>query len=55
MTELNKDKRKIVIKDLVKFIIQNIEKYNRIYFEKKWKKNKRGKVINNFEEMFKII
>ena len=85
MTELNKDKSKIVIKDLVKFTNQNIEKYNRIYFEKKMKKkqlleetkkkinivrsiddmeeitndktivkkNKRGKVISNFEEMLK--
>ena len=85
MTELNKDKSKIVIKDLVKFTNNNIEKYNRIYFEKKMKKkqlleetkkkinivrsiddmeeitsdktivkkNKRGKVIKNFEEMLK--
>ena len=85
MTELNKDKSKIVIKDLVKFTNNHIEKYNRIYFEKKMKKkqlleetkkkinivrsiddmeeitsdktivkkNKRGKVIKNFEEMLK--
>ena len=35
MTELNKDKRKMILKELVKFTNQNIEKYNRIYFEKK--------------------
>ena len=35
MTELNKDKSKIYLKELVKFTNQNIEKYNRIYFEKK--------------------
>ena len=35
MTELNKDKSKIILKNLVKFTNQNIEKYNRIYFEKK--------------------
>ena len=39
MTELNKDKSKIYLKELVKFTNQNIEKYNRIYFEKKMKKN----------------
>ena len=38
MTELNKDKSKIILKNLVKFTNQNIEKYNRIYFEKKMKK-----------------
>ena len=85
MTELNKDKSKIYLKELVKFTNQNIEKYNRIYFEKKMKKkqlleenkkkinvvrsidemeeitndktivrkDKRGKIINNFEEMIK--
>ena len=85
MTELNKDKSKMILKELVKFTNQNIEKYNRIYFEKKMKKkqlleenkkkinivksiddmeeitndksivriNKRGKVIQNFEEMLK--
>ena len=85
MTELNKDKSKIYLKELVKFTNQNIEKYNRIYFEKKMKKkqlleenkkkinvvrsidemeeitndktivrkDKRGKIINNFEEMLK--
>ena len=85
MTELNKDKSKIYLKELVKFTNQNIEKYNRIYFEKKMKKkqlleenkkkinvvrsidemeeitndktivrkDKRGKIIQNFEEMIK--
>ena len=38
MTELNKDKTKIIIKNLVKFTVENVEKYNRIYFEKKMKK-----------------
>ena len=32
MNELNKDKSKIYLKELVKFKNQNIEKYNRIYF-----------------------
>ena len=85
MTELNKDKSKIILKNLVKFTNQNIEKYNRIYFEKKMKKrqlleenkkkinivtnlddmeeitsektitkiNKRGEVIQNFDEVLK--
>ena len=83
MTELNKDKSKIIIKNLVKYTNKNIEKYNRIYFEKKMKKrqlleenkkkinivtniddmeeittekiivrkNKRGKIIQDFEEV----
>ena len=83
MTELNKDKSKVILKSLVKFTNQNIEKYNRIYFEKKMKKrqlleenkkqinvltsiddmeeitqqknivkkNKRGKIIQDFDEM----
>ena len=85
MTELNKDKSKVILKSLVKFTNQNIEKYNRIYFEKKMKKrqlleenkkqinvltsiddmeeitqqknivkkNKRGKIIQDFDEMLK--
>ena len=85
MTELNKDKSRIILKDLVKYTNNNIEKYNRIYFEKKMKKkqlleenkkkinivrsiddmeeitndktivkkNKRGKVIQTFEEIIK--
>ena len=85
MTELNKDKSKIILKNLVKFTNQNIEKYNRIYFEKKMKKrqlleenkkkinivtniddmeeitnekpitkiNKRGKILQNFDEVLK--
>jgi hypothetical protein len=85
MTELNKDKSKVILKSLVKFTNQNIEKYNRIYFEKKMKKrqlleenkkqinvltsiddmeeitqqknivkkNKRGKIIQDFEEILK--
>ena len=44
MTELNKDKSKIYLKELVKFTNQNIEKYNRIYFEKKKKKKQ---LLNN--------
>ena len=38
MTELNADKTKAIIKSLVKFTRNNIEKYNRIYFEKKMRK-----------------
>ena len=85
MTELNKDKSKIIIKNLVKYTNKKIEKYNRIYFEKKMKKrqlleenkkkinivtniddmeeitnekiivrkNKRGKIIQEFEEVLK--
>ena len=85
MTELNKDKSKIILKNLVKFTNQNIEKYNRIYFEKKMKKrqlleenkkkinivtsiddmeeitaektivkkNKRGKIIQDFDTVLK--
>ena len=85
MTEINKDKCKIIIKNLVKFTIENVEKYNRIYFEKKMKKrqlleenkkkihivtsiddmeeitndkkivrkNKRGEIIQNFDEILK--
>ena len=85
MTELNKDKSKTILKELVKYTNHNIEKYNKIYFEKKMKKrqlleenkkkiniirsiddmeeitteknivriNKRGKTIQNFEEMLK--
>ena len=83
MTELNSDKTKAILKALIKFTKINIEKYNRIYFEKKMKKkqmieenekkkkigqaaldfidytksqkivriNKRGKIIQTFEEM----
>ena len=43
MTELNKDKSKMILKELVKFTNQNIEKYNRIYFEKKMKKKQKRK------------
>ena len=85
MTELNKDKSKIILKELVSYTNQNIEKYNKIYFERKMKKkqlleenkkkinivrsiddmeeitsekkiikkDKRGKIIQNFEEMLK--
>ena len=35
MTELNEDKSKAVLKALVEFTTINVEKYNRIYFEKK--------------------
>ena len=38
MTELNSDKTKAILKALIKFTKINIEKYNRIYFEKKMKK-----------------
>ena len=83
MTELNEDKSKAVLKALVEFTTINVEKYNRIYFEKKMRKkklieesevkkkneepsleeeeytsqvkivkiNKRGKIINTFEQM----
>jgi hypothetical protein len=61
MTELNKDKSKIVIKDLVKFTNQNIEKYNRIYFEKKMKKRqlleenkKKINIVTNLDDMEEI-
>ena len=40
MTELNAGKSKAVLKALVKFTTVNIEKYNRIYFEKKMRKKK---------------
>ena len=40
MTELNEGKTKVILKALVKFTKDNIEKYNRIYFEKKMKKIK---------------
>ena len=40
MTEINEGKRKTVLKNLVKFTLSNVEKYNRIYFEKKIKKKK---------------
>ena len=40
MTELNDGKSKAVLKALVKFSVNNIEKYNRIYFEKKMRKKK---------------
>ena len=85
MTELNKDKSKQILKELVKYTNQNVEKYNKIYFEKKMKKrqlleenkkkinivksiddmeeitneknivkkNKRGIIIQNFDEMIK--
>ena len=41
MTEINEGKRKTVLKNLVKFTLSNVEKYNRIYFEKKIKKKKK--------------
>ena len=40
MTELNEGKSKAVLKGLVKFTLKNIEKYNKIYFEKKMRKIK---------------
>ena len=40
MTELNEDKSKAVLKALVEFTTINVEKYNRIYFEKKMRKKK---------------
>ena len=40
MTEINAGKSKTVLKALVKFTLKNIEKYNRIYFEKKMRKIK---------------
>ena len=38
MTEINESKSKTVLKALVKFTQNNIEKYNRIYFDKKMRK-----------------
>ena len=35
MTEINADKTKMILKDLVQFTQNNVEKYNRLYFEKK--------------------
>jgi len=40
MTEINADKTKMILKDLVQFTENNVEKYNRIYFEKKMRKKK---------------
>ena len=40
MTEINADKTKMILKDLVQFTQNNVEKYNRIYFEKKMRKKK---------------
>ena len=40
MTELNEGKSKAVLRALVKFTQKNIEKYNRIYFDKKMRKKK---------------
>ena len=40
MTELNEGKTKVILKALVKFTKNNIEKYNRICFDKKMKKIK---------------
>ena len=40
MTELNEDKTKVILKALVKFTKNNVEKYNRICFDKKMKKIK---------------
>ena len=61
MTELNKDKSKIILKNLVKFTNQNIEKYNRIYFEKKMKKRqlleenkKKINIVTSIDDMEEI-
>ncbi len=40
MTELNKNNETNVLKNLVKFTLYNLEKYNKIFFEKKMKKKK---------------
>jgi hypothetical protein len=40
MTEINADKTKMILKDLVQFTQNNVEKYNRLYFEKKMRKKK---------------
>ena len=40
MTELNEGKTKVILKALVKFTKDNVEKYNRIYFDKKMKKRR---------------
>ena len=40
MTELNEGKSKAVLRALIKFTQKNIEKYNRIYFDKKMRKKK---------------
>ena len=45
MTELNSDKTKAILKALIKFTKINIEKYNRIYFEKKMKKKQMMKIL----------
>ena len=40
MIELNREKRKMVLKSLEKFTLKNIEKYNRIYYDEKMRKKK---------------
>ena len=40
LIELNKEKRKMVLKSLEKFTLENIEKYNRIYYDEKMRKKK---------------